>query len=101
MRNFFCVASAFSLLFGCSSKKLPRDVLPPDKMSAVLWDEMRADAYTSVFLLKDTAKNAAVENIRLQQEIFQKYHTDKETFYRSYEYYINHGEVMKKAERTK
>ena len=91
----FCRIFACIILVSCSSGQTPADILPPEKMEQVLWDQLRADAFTSVFVSKDSTKNLQQVNLELQEKIFQKDHTDKESFYRSYQYYLDHGEVMK------
>ncbi len=69
--------------------------MPPDKMQAVLWDYMRADAFTTDFIAKDSAKNLPLENIKLQKELFKLHHITKENFYNSYNYYLKHSDEMK------
>ena len=90
-----CLFIACLLLFSCSSDTLPADIIPPEKMELLLWDQFRADAYTKEFLTKDSAKDVAKENRELQEKIFRKYKTDKTTFYKSYRYYLEHGDIMK------
>ena len=91
----FCRIFACTILVSCSSGQTPAGILPPDKMEEVLWDQLQADAFTTTFVTKDSTKNLQQVNLELQQKIFQKDHTDKELFYRSYEYYLNHGELMR------
>ena len=91
----FCRFFSCIILVSCSPGKTPENILPPDKMQQVLWDQLRADAFTTVYAAKDSTKNLQQVNLELQQKIFQKDHTDKETFYRSYRYYINHTELMR------
>lgn len=64
-------------------------------MQAVFWDYIRADIFTDEFIKKDSAKNSAVENARLQQQVFFKHKVSRETFYRSYDYYLKHQGLMK------
>ncbi len=90
-----CCVIACIVLVSCSAKKVPSNILPPDKMGMVLWDQMEADAFTQDFLSKDSTKNLKQENFILQEKIFQKYHTDQKTYYRSYSWYTDHGSVMK------
>ncbi len=90
-----CCIFACIILVSCSSEQTPAGILPPDKMERVLWDQLRADAYTTTFVSKDSTKNQQQVNLELQQKIFLKDHTDKESFYRSYRYYLNHGEMMR------
>ena len=84
----------FMLLFGlvlfasCENKnKIPDGILKPDKMQAVLWDVIRADAFTTEFLKNDSKKDPTEENLKLQQQIFAIHKTTKVDFYKSYDYY--------------
>jgi hypothetical protein len=82
------------LLFSCSDNNLPKDILPPAKMEILLWEQMRADAFTKEFISKDSTKNLANENNKLQQKIFAKYKVEEAVFYDSYAYYLKHGELI-------
>lgn len=83
-------------LAACSGKsKVPENILEPEKMQAVYWDYIRADIFTNEYIRKDSAKNLALENAKLQQQVFQLHKISKEQFYKSYEYYLNHRELMK------
>ena len=97
MRIIFLLAGLV-LMNSCNSKnKLPADVLKPDKMRAVLWDIIKADVFTAEFIKKDSAKNAAIENLKLQQQIFAIHKISKADFYRSYDYYKAHTEIFKQV----
>ncbi len=86
---------ACMILASCSAKKVPDNVLPPDKMGPVIWDAMQADAFTREFISKDSTKNLQQEGNKLQEKIFQKYHIDRETYLRSYRWYSDHGDMMR------
>ena len=90
--GFICISV---ILISCSKNRLPNDILSPDKMEKLIWEQMRADAFTANFILKDSSKDPKKENVILQEKIFRKYKTDKETFYRSYKYYREHDKLMK------
>ena len=66
-------------------------------MQAVLWDVIKADVFTAEFLKKDSSKNAAAENLKLQQQIFAIHKVSKADFYRSYDYYKAHTEIFKQV----
>jgi hypothetical protein len=83
------------VLFSCSDNNLPRGILSQEKMEIILWEQMKADAFTKEFISKDSSKNLAIENIKLQQKLFIKYKIDKEDFYKSYQYYLKHDALMK------
>lgn len=97
------------LLTSCNnSNKVSGDVLAPEKMQAVLWDVIKADAFTTEFVKKDTAKDAVQENLKLQQQVFAIHKVTKEVFYKSYDYYKNNSgdfktlldSMIAKAERN-
>ncbi len=84
------------VLASCGKKdKIPPGILEPDKMQAVLWDVIRADAFTTDFIKKDSAKNEEEENVALQQKIFSIHHVSKQDFYKSYDYYKSNTVLMK------
>lgn len=94
MRGLFLLIFAFIGLASCKRNKLPENVLAPEKMQAVFWDYIRADVYTKDYIAKDSGRNALKENAALQQLVFQKHKVSKETFYRSYEYYMHHQDKL-------
>ena len=86
---------ACCMFTSCNSKKVPAGILPPEKMEPILWQQMKADAFTKEFVSKDSSKDPASENLILQEKIFKQYETDKNTFYKSYRYYLAHEDLMK------
>ena len=55
---------------GCSdNNELPPGILEAKKMQVVLWDVFIAEGYTSEYIIKDSLKNAKIENAKLQQQI--------------------------------
>jgi hypothetical protein len=93
--EYLLVIIIWLILFSCSDNNLPRGILSPEKMEIVLWEQMKADAFTKEFISKDPSKNLAMENVQLQQKIFAKYKIDKEDFHKSYQYYLKHDALMK------
>ena len=63
-------------------------------MQTVLWDVLRADAFAFDFIKKDSTKIPEQELVKLQQQIFAVHKVSKEQFYKSYEYYKVHPEIM-------
>jgi Domain of unknown function (DUF4296) len=86
---------ALGLITSCGHDKTPPGILEPNKMQAVLWDVIKAEAFTNDFIKKDSAKNAAAENLKLQQQIFAIHRTTKDVFYKSYDYYKTNTPVFK------
>ncbi len=76
------------IFISCRNKNdIPSGILKPEKMQVVLWDVIKADAFTTEFIKKDSTKNAVLENLKLQKQIFAIHHISKEEFYKSYDYY--------------
>jgi hypothetical protein len=96
MRTGAVIAFLLLVLGSCGSKNdLPPGVLKPAQMEAVLWDIMRADAYTTDFIKPDTSKNAVEENAKLQRKTFALHNISKEDFYKSYAYYRSNASLFK------
>lgn len=87
MRNcivFFCLL----IFISCGNKnKIPEGILKPDVMQAVLWDVIKADAFTAEIIRKDSAKKTADVNLKLQEEVFTIHKITRKIFYKSYDYY--------------
>jgi hypothetical protein len=83
-------------LAACSQEtKIPKDILPTEKMQAVYWDYLQADAFANDFVRRDTTKDPNLENAKLQIQLFKLHKVSKEQFYKSYDFYVNHNELMK------
>jgi hypothetical protein len=82
-------------LFSCGNKQdLPQGILKPAVMQKVMWDVLRADAFTFDFIKRDSAKRPEAENVKLQQQIFAVHKVSKEDFYKSYNFYKVHPDLM-------
>ena len=94
--RFFLFISLIILTFGCiQDKKIPKDVLPQNEMRKVMWDLMRADAYVSTFIMKDSTKNQKTESAILYEKIFDIYSTTRETFKKSLAFYESRPDLFK------
>jgi hypothetical protein len=84
------------LLFSCSNKQPPEGkMLSGDKMQAVMWDILQAEAYTEYYLKKDSTKNLFLQNAALQKKIFSIHQVSKDDFLKTYDYYSNHSNDMR------
>ena len=87
---------ALTVLNSCGNKdEIPQGILKPEKMQLVLWDVIKAEAFTADFIKKDSTKNAVAENLKLQQQIFAIHKISKADFYNSYDYYQTNTTVFK------
>ena len=94
---------AFTVLFilisflSCSDKpSAPADLINRDKMGKILWDMVQADRFSTVYILKDSAKkDVKMETFKLYDQVFQIHKVTKEQFVKSYKYYISRPDVGK------
>ncbi|MEI9934695.1 MAG: hypothetical protein WDM71_07535 [Ferruginibacter sp.] len=64
---YLIIVCSIICLAGCKNKDgVPSGILEREKMQAVLWDIMRADIFANQSIKKDSSKNVAVENAKLQ-----------------------------------
>ena len=96
MMRYFLVLLLSTFLISCGNKnKIPSGILSPTKMQDVLWDVLRADAFSHDFQIRDTTKNVVEENAKLQKQEFALHKVTKEEFYNSYDYYKAPTEIVK------
>ncbi|MBC7887562.1 MAG: DUF4296 domain-containing protein [Ferruginibacter sp.] len=92
------LAATIALFFmtGCAHKdnRSPK-ILDREKMQVVMWDIIGADVFTEQFIKKDSLKNGAVENAKLQNRIFALHKITRDQYYKSYDYYITHTDLMR------
>ena len=94
MRNLLIWALLFTVV-SCSRSKVPKDILPPEKMQAVYWDYLKVDVFVNDFVRRDSSKNLDIESARLQNQVFQLHKTNRKQFYSSYDYYLRNPGLMK------
>jgi Domain of unknown function (DUF4296) len=84
-----------TVLLSCKNKNsMPADVLPPEKMQKVFWDVLRTDAFAFNYIKNDTTKIPEAELVKLQTQVFAVHKTSKEQFYKSYDFYKTHPDLM-------
>lgn len=84
-----------SVFISCS-KEESKQVLPPEKMEAVLFDFMMAEAYTNTKYNIDSVVAAQKDNVSLQKKVFAFHGITKKQFEKSFDYYTRHSGVMLK-----
>jgi hypothetical protein len=82
-------------MFGCKQKTIPENVLPPDKMQAVLWDVLQADEMINYYSPADSTYKSLEKHIELFQTIFQVHHITKEAFKKSLGFYESRPDMLK------
>ena len=94
--RFSLFISLIILNFGCiQDKKIPKDVLSQNEMRKIMWDMIRADAYVSAFIMKDSTRDQKTESAILYEKIFDIYSTTRETFKKSLAFYESRPDLFK------
>jgi hypothetical protein len=83
-------------LVSCSRNKVPKDILPGDKMEKVIWDMIQADQFYRENVVKDSVKtNLTQARYDLYNKVLQIHGLSKQTFEKSYAYYVDHPRLLK------
>lgn len=96
MKKFILILVLPVLFFSCAKKNsIPADVLPPEKMEAIMWDMMRADQFLTDYVFsKDPQKDKDKESVVLYKKILSIHQVSKDEFQRSITYYKNHPKQL-------
>lgn len=97
MRFKIIIAVLILGLVSCTQKNsVPDDVIPPHEMEKVLWDMMLADRFSTLYILKDSAKlDEKAETFKMYERVFQIHGIDKETFTKSFRFYMERPDLTK------
>ena len=88
---------AASIFTGCrNTDRIPSDVIPKEKMQAVLRDMMRADQFLSDYVFsRDSTIKKDSTSIEYYSRIFAIHQISKKEFQRSFTFYKNHPAFLK------
>ena len=83
-------------VIGCSrNPSVPKNVLPPEKIQAVLWDAMLADQAAEFYSAKDSIPRSLKRYTEQYQQVFQIHKITKEDFKKSLLFYESHPFLLK------
>lgn len=86
----------YILILFCSCKEsVPSEIIAPQKMQNILWDVVRADAFSRHIITTDSSKSLADENMKLANKIFQVHNITEQQFEKSYFYYTQYPDKLK------
>ena len=89
-----CLSVIVLGLISCTDKdKIPKGVLPKDKMESVLWDMLEAERYRTTFI-KDSSK-MKTETFKLYAEVFAIHKITKDQFIKSYKFYMSRPDIAR------
>ena len=69
-------------------KKLPKDILPIDKMKLIVWDLTQAGSYAVTLQSKDS--NQKAPNTAYFAAVLKMHHISKNDFFKSFNFYQSH-----------
>lgn len=93
--RFFGLFFLVFFLFACSPNRVPKDVLPQEKMEAVLWDVLLADQTAEYYMEQDTAVKALEKHTELYQQVLEIHKISKGEFKKSLQFYEAHPQLLK------
>jgi len=93
MRNLLFLV-LFVTILSCKSS-VPKDILPPKKMQAVLWDMMQADEMMEYYSTNDSSFKGISKHTVYYQNIFAIHKVSRESFKNSLNYYKDHPASLK------
>ena len=75
------------VLFACTTKdkKIPKEIMPIDKMKLIVWDLSQAGAYASMLKEKDTSIKTV--NTAYLAEVLKMHNMSKKDFFTSFDFY--------------
>jgi len=94
--RYFLVIIFCSALFACGHQEtMPPDILPPEKMTNLIFDLSRVDDYATRFLVSKSQDERRAESIRMYQGVFALHGTDRSDFEKSLKYYQEHPQSLR------
>jgi surfactin synthase thioesterase subunit len=95
MRYFVFIASLL-IVFGCTrNDRIPKNIISQNEMRKIMWDLMRADAYVSDFIMKDSTRDKKTESVILYEKVFAIHSTSQEAFEKSMTFYESRPDLLK------
>ncbi|GAA4747734.1 DUF4296 domain-containing protein [Flavisolibacter ginsenosidimutans] len=81
-------------LFSCSGE-VPKGVLPPKKMEAVLYDVIRADEWVDFASLQDSTFRKFSKRTALYDSVFRLHSISKDDYRKSMSFYQGRPDLLK------
>jgi hypothetical protein len=85
----------FLFFFCACSGEVPKDVLPPKKMEAVLYDVIRTDEWVDFARLRDSTFQKFSKRTALYNSVFRMHSIKKEDYRKSMSFYQSRPDLLK------
>ncbi|THU31972.1 DUF4296 domain-containing protein [Niastella caeni] len=90
-----CLSAFVFCLVSCTDKdKIPKGVLPKEKMQKVLWDMIQAERFRETFI-KDSSQDLKAETFKLYAQVFEIHKVTKDEFVKSYKFYMSRPDIAR------
>ena len=83
------------LLVACSGESVPKGVLPPEKIQAVIYDVIRVDEMVDFLRMSDSTYQPFSKRTALYDTVFGLHSVSKERFQTSLKYYQGRPDLLK------
>lgn len=91
----FIIGLFLVFLITACKDNIPKNILRPKEMGAVLWDVFRADEMATIYANKDSLYKKTDKRNELYQTVFQVHHISKEEFEKSFQFYQSRPDLLK------
>lgn len=95
MRSFIYLISILFLSACINKKDVPKNIIQPEKMQKIMMEMFTADGVNNELSLRDTSFNLPDNNKSKFQQIFTNHKISKDQFYKSYNFYLGHPDLLK------
>src|ERR1044071_2605830 len=96
MKRALTIIGILCVLYSCSGgSEVPKDILPPKKMQAVLWDMISAGEFVNAFVIYKDSIDKSAETLKRYGQVFQLHKITKDQFDKSWLYYRQNPEKMR------
>ncbi|MEO7961792.1 MAG: DUF4296 domain-containing protein [Ginsengibacter sp.] len=83
------------IMVSCKDKyEVPGKIIPPEKMTGIMWDVIRAQELAKDIKRKDSLINLPERTHLLTAQVFKIYNINSTTFKESYDWYLDHPNIM-------
>jgi hypothetical protein len=84
-----------TIFVSCSGSDVPKDVMPPEKMQAVLYDVILADELADFSSIQDSTYRELEKRTVLYDSIFQIHNITKQAFHKSFKFYQQRPDLLR------
>jgi hypothetical protein len=82
-------------VLSCSGNSVPKEVFPPKKMTAVLYDIVLADEWVDFTRMQDSSYLNFSKRAALYDSVFQLHNISKQQYQKSIAYYQSRPDLLK------